>query len=78
MAWASAWLHVARHLEEDRPLAPPQRDAEGAIGHSRGIRGGQASLPFRDRREQGAKIELLVRHQLVPVHRELAGERDDR
>jgi hypothetical protein len=69
---------VARHLEEDGATTGPRRDAERALGHGRGVGRAHPRLPLRDRREQRAQVELLMGHDLVPVDRQLAGERDDR
>ena len=70
--------HVARHLEEHRPLPRPERDPDRAIGGRPGVCRAHASLPFRDRGEQRAEVQLLVGHALVAVDRQLAGERNDR
>src|SRR5258708_14541043 len=69
--------NVARHLEEDRPTTRLERDADRAIGQRRGVRGGDARLPLRDRSEERAQVELLMGRNLVAVDRPLPGEAGD-
>src|SRR5439155_767928 len=53
--------NVARYLDIDRTASRLQRLAKRAIDDLRGVRRTEARLPFRDRREERAQVELLMR-----------------
>src|SRR3989449_3057111 len=68
---------VARDLDVHGTATRALGRPESAFHDRRGVRGRKLRVPLRDRREELAEVEPLMRRDLITVRRELTRERQD-